>query len=138
MNATTETALFDQSEIVSALQSFVSVLEDPDPKKRAYAYTPDATFVMPGIPAVRGREEMLRRLENGMVLRSVTITPYSIDGRNDLAYAEGLFTCLTDPTEASPGGPVRLLFLMVLRRESDGVWRIAREVLSAEVPATAG
>jgi hypothetical protein len=58
MNATTETALFDEAEIVSALQSFVS--------------------------------------------------------------------------------PMRLLFLMVLRRESGGVWRIAREVLSAEVPATRG
>ncbi len=62
---------------------------------------------MPGVPPVHGREEMLQRLETGMVLRSVTITPYSIEGRGDLAYADGLFTCLTDPltrTRAVPCG----------------------------------
>jgi uncharacterized protein (TIGR02246 family) len=136
--ASTETGHFEESEIVTALQSLVSILEDPDPKKRAYAYTQDATFVMPGVPPVHGRGEMLQRLETGIVLHSVTITPYSIEGRGDLAYADGLFTCLTDPTEASPGGPVRLVFLMVWRKESDGVWRIAREFLSAEAPTNQG
>lgn len=135
MASSTETAHFEESEIVAALQSLVSTLEDPDPRKRAYAYTEDATFVMPGIPPVHGREEMLRRLETGAVLRSVTITPYTIEGSYDLACAYGRFTCITDRTEAAPGGPVAMRFLMVLRKESDGVWRIAREFLSAEVPA---
>ena len=134
MAASAETAHVEESEIVTALQSFVGVLEDSDPKKRAYAYTEDATFIMPGASPVHGREEMLRRLETGVVLRSVTITPYNIERRDDLAYAEGLFTCLSDPTESDPGGPVRLLFLMVLRKESDGMWRIARESLNAEAP----
>jgi ketosteroid isomerase-like protein len=123
---------------VTALQSLVNILEDPDPRKRADAYTQDATFVMPGAPPVHGRAEMLQRLETGVVLRSVTITPHSIESRGDLAYADGLFTCLTDPTEESPGGPVRLLFLIVWRKESDGVWRIARESLSADAPANQG
>jgi ketosteroid isomerase-like protein len=30
----------------------------------------------------------------------------------------------------------RMRFLMVWRKESDGVWRIAREVLSPDAPAT--
>jgi len=135
MAATTEKAHFDKSEIVTTLQSLVSILEDPDPRRRADAYTQDATFVMPGAPPVHGREEMLQRLETGMVLRSVTVTPYNIEGREDLAYAEGLFTCVTNPTDANPGGLVRLVFLMVLRKESDGVWRIAREFLSPEAPS---
>ncbi len=129
---------FDEAEIAAALQALVGVLEDPDPRKRAYAYTEDATFVMPGMPPVQGREEMLRRLENGTILRSVRITPYDIEGRQDLAYAYGLFTCVVDPAEGRPGGRVAMRFLMVLRREPDGVWRIAREFLSAEAPAGAG
>lgn len=78
----TEPGHFDESELVTTLQSLVSILEDPDPdpKRRAYAHTEDATFVMPGVPPVHGREEMLRRLETGEVLWDVTITPYNIDG----------------------------------------------------------
>ena len=49
---------------------------------------------MPGAPPVHGREEMLQRLETGMVLRSLTTTPDTIEGRGDLVYADGLFTCL--------------------------------------------
>jgi hypothetical protein len=62
------------------MQSLVGILEDQDPKKRAYVYTEDMTFGMPGVPPVHGREEMLRRLETGEVLWDVTITPYNIDG----------------------------------------------------------
>jgi ketosteroid isomerase-like protein len=129
-----EATHFEESEIVAALQAMVGVLEDPDPRNRAYAYTEDATFVMPGIPPVHGREEMLRRLDTGAALRSVTITPYRIEGRHDLAYAHGLFTRIIDPTEGSPGGPVAMRFLMVWRKESDGIWRIAAEFLSNEAP----
>src|SRR6266508_5747649 len=124
----------DEDGFIDQDGAVVTALEDPDPRKRAYAYTQDAIFVMPGIPPVHGREEMLRRLETSAVLRSVTITPYTIEGSYDLACIYGRFTCITDRTEAGPGGPVAMLVLMVRRKESDGVWRIAREFLSAEVP----
>ena len=87
MSSSTEPGHFDESELVATLQSLVSILEDPDPKQRAYAYTEDATFVMSGAPPVHGREEMLRRLETGGVPWDVKITPYNIDGCHDLAYA---------------------------------------------------
>jgi len=75
MLSSTEPGHFDESELVTTMQSLFSILEDPDPKKRTYAYTKDVTFVMPGVPPVHGREEMLRRLETGEVLWDVTITP---------------------------------------------------------------
>jgi ketosteroid isomerase-like protein len=112
-------------EVAAALQGFIPLLEDPDPLRRADIYTEDATFVMPGVPIQQGRAEMLQRLESGTLLRSVTIAPSTIEARDDLAYACGLFSCVTD------GGPVTLHFLMVLRKEADGAWRIAREFLAA-------
>src|SRR3954453_17817180 len=95
---------------------------------RTRPYTEDATFVMPGAPLLQGRAEMLRRLERGTLLRSVAITPSIIEARHDLAYAYGLFTCVQDER------PVALRFLMVLRKEADAAWRIAREFLAAESP----
>ena len=82
---TTSTAQpgFHEAEIRETLHSLVRILEDADFSKRAHAYTEDATFVMFGAAPVHGREEMLRRLETGTVLR----------------------------------------------KEADGAWRIAREIL---------
>jgi hypothetical protein len=48
--------------ITAALQGFIPVLEDVDPRQRAYIYTEDATFAMPWAPLLQGRVEMLRRL----------------------------------------------------------------------------
>ena len=126
--ATDKTAPGEVAAITAALQGFIPVLEDVDPRQRAYIYTEDATFAMPGAPLLQGRAEMLRRLERGTLLRSVTITPSIIEARDDLAYAYGLFTCVQDER------PVTLRFLMVLRKEADGAWRIAREFLAAESP----
>jgi ketosteroid isomerase-like protein len=126
--ATDTTEPDDVAAITAALQGFVPALEDADPRQRAYIYTEDATFVMPGALLLQGRPEMLRQLERGTLLRSVTITPSIIEARDDLAYAYGLFTCVQDER------PVALRFLMVLRKEADGAWRIAREFLAAESP----
>ena len=127
---TDTTAAVDEMEVAAALQSFVTLLEDDDPRKRAAIYTEDATFVMPGTPLIQGRAEMLRQLEHGTLLRSVTLTPSAIEARDDLAYAYGLFTCIQNDS------PVTLRFLMVLRKQTDGAWRIAREFLAADSPSS--
>ena len=123
MTETMDTAAV--GEVAAALQGFIPLLEDPDPRQRAYIYTEDATFVMPGAPLLQGRAEMLGRLEGGTLLRAVTLTPSAIEARDDLAYACGVFSCVQDDR------PVTLHFLMVLRKEADGAWRIAREFLAA-------
>ena len=128
---TTSTAQpgFHEAEIRETLHSLVGILEDADFSKRAYAYTEDATFVMFGAAPVHGREEMLRRLETGTVLSSIKITPHTIEGDGRLAYVYGDFACMAGRTHTSPGTPTSLYFLMVLRKEADGAWRIAREIL---------
>ena len=39
---------------------------------------------------------MLRQLENGTLVKSVTLTPSAIEARDDLGYAYGLFTCISE------------------------------------------
>jgi ketosteroid isomerase-like protein len=123
MTDTTDTAAID--EVAAGLQGLIPLLEDPDPRRRADIYTEDATFVMPGAPLLQGRAAMLQRLESGTRLHDVTLTPSSIEARDDLAYACGVFACVQAES------PVTLHFLMVLRKEADGAWRIAREFLAA-------
>jgi ketosteroid isomerase-like protein len=128
---------FDEAEILAALDAVVAALEDPDPTKRAYAYTKDAVFVMSDVAAVHGRAEMLRRLQTGAPLESVTVTPFKIEGSGNLASVYGRFSCLVGRSATSPGSTVAMRLLMVWRKESDGAWRIAHEFLNTEVPGPA-
>lgn len=102
---------FDETEVRETLHSLVGTLEDADLKKRAYAYTEDATFLMSGAAPVHGREEMFRRLETGTLLSSIKITPRTIEGDGRFAYVYGDFACLAGPTHTGPGTPMSLYFL---------------------------
>jgi ketosteroid isomerase-like protein len=120
---------FDPAEVEETLRSLVKVLEDPDPKRRIDAYSSDAIFVMEGSPPIRGTE-MLDR--DPPVLYDVTVVPERIEGCHQLAVVYGRFTCVLNRTSDDPGMPVAMRLLMHLRKEVDGVWRIAHESLVAE------
>jgi ketosteroid isomerase-like protein len=116
-----------ESGVRRALASFVPLLQSPDPAARVQCCTSDAIFVQPGAAPVRGHEEMLAR--SVTVLHDVTPEPDAIDVRGDLAHAFGWFSC----GGGTPDGqraewPAH--FLMVLRKEPDGAWRIAREFIT--------
>jgi ketosteroid isomerase-like protein len=121
---------FDPAEVEATLRALVAVLEDPDPKRRVDAYTSDAIFVMEGSPPVHGRAEMLDR--DPPVLYDVTVVPERIEGCHHFAVADGRFTCFLNRTAHDRGVPVAMHLLMHLRKEIDGVWRIAHESLVAE------
>ena len=123
---TESSASADELDVAAALQSFVALLEDDDPRKRADMYTEDAIFLMHGARVIHGRADMLRQLESSTTLSSVTLTPSTIEARDDLAFADGLFSCIQNDRR------VTLRFLMVLRKQADGAWRVAREFLAAD------
>ena len=121
---------FDLAELEATLGPLVAVLEDPNPKRRINAYTSDAIFVMEGAPPVYGRAEMLDR--DPPLLYDVTVVPERIERCHRFAVAAGRFTCSVNRAADDPGVPVAMHFLMHLRKETDGVWRIAHESLVAE------
>lgn len=79
---------------------------------------------------VRGRAEMAER--EAPVLYDVTITPERIEGCHRFAVATGRFTCYVIRDTDNQGVQIAMHFLMHLRREADGVWRIAQESLVGE------
>jgi len=72
------------------LQSFVPLLEDDDPRKRADIYTEDATFVMPGTPVIQGRADIDQSV-NGIAATSGT-NVWAVGESAGAAQAEH-FTC---------------------------------------------
>lgn len=116
----------DEAQIRAAERSFVALLEDPDVSKRASAYTEDAIVCMSGMPVIQSRQEMLSRQNKRLF--SVSLEPEATEGSGNLAYVYGRFSCRIDRA----GTAIQSRFLMVWRKEADGVWRISKEFLNSD------
>lgn len=95
------------------------------------SYTDDAIFVGPGVPAIEGRGALLDAAR-GFAISSMEITADSTLGDGDFAATVGSANWMAGPT-GSDAPTQRRRFLMVWRREPDGRWRFARELLNEDV-----
>jgi uncharacterized protein (TIGR02246 family) len=126
-----EQGVFDEAEIRAAERALVQALQSPDPTAWVYAYTEDATFVAPGAPAVQGRPALLEMARSMKPLSSVSIQPIRTEGSGGLATVYGHASWISGrPPEAGSISRVRLI--IVWRKEADGQWRVAQELLNAD------
>jgi ketosteroid isomerase-like protein len=119
----------DESEIRRDLKQLESALQASDPTAWVYQYTKDAMFVGPGEAPVQGRAALLEMAKSMTPLRDLKIIPQRIESSGKLAYAylRGHWS------NGQPGSPLtRVRSLLVLRREADGHWRIAQELMQAD------
>ena len=125
---------FDETEIRTAERALKAALESLDPTAWVYAYTEDAMFVGPGAPAVQGREALLQMAKAMKPLSSVSIKALRTEGNGNLAYVYGEASWVNgrSPNE---GSTTNLRLVIVWRKEADGQWRVAQEILNAP-PAT--
>lgn len=125
---------FDETEIRTAERALEAALESLDPTAWVYAYTEDAMFVGPGAPAVQGREALLQMAKAMKPLSSVSIKALRTEGNGNLAYVYGEASWVNgrSPNE---GSTTNLRLVIVWRKEADGQWRVAQEILNAP-PAT--
>jgi ketosteroid isomerase-like protein len=121
----------DISAIRAAEKALAEAFESPDPTAWVDFYTDDAVFVGPGAPAIEGRSALLDAAPH-ISISSMEIAPVSTLGAGDFAATLGSVTWASG-AERSDAARVRRRFLMVWRRESDGRWRIAREMLNEGV-----
>ena len=121
----------DTSAIRAAEQSLVQAFESPDRTAWVDFYTEDAIFVGPGAPAIEGRATLLEVAPH-ISISSMQIEVQSTLGAGDLAATYGHVTWVSGP-KGSDAPTVQRRFLMVWRRDLDGAWRIAREMLNEDL-----
>lgn len=121
----------DVAAIRSAEKALAEAFEASDPTAWVDYYTEDAIFVGPGMPAVEGRDALLD-LAPAVVISSMEIVADSTIGAGDFAATEGRANWVSGPKGAD-APRVRRRFLMAWRRDADGRWRIARELLNEDV-----
>ena len=121
----------DISAIRAGEKALAQAFESPDRTAWVDSYTEDAIFVGPGVPAIEGRRALLE-VAPQISISSMEIAAHSTLGTGDLAAAFGSATWVSGP-KGSDAPRVRRRFLMVWRRDLDGAWRIAREMLNEDV-----
>jgi uncharacterized protein (TIGR02246 family) len=127
-------ATLNEAEIRTAEQALEKALESPDPTAWVYAYTEDAMFVGPGAPAVEGRAALLRMARAMKPLSAVSIKAVRTEGSGNLACVYGHASWVSGRSaDAGPATNVR--FIIVWRKEADGEWRVALELLNADPAA---
>ena len=121
----------DISAIRAAERALAEAFESPDLTAWVDSYTEDAIFVGPGVPAIEGRAALLE-VAPQISISSMEIAAHSTLGEGDLAATSGRVTWVSGP-KGSDARTVRRRFLMVWRRDLDGAWRIAREMLNEDL-----
>lgn len=121
----------DISAIRAAERSLAQAFESPDLTAWVDSYTDDAIFVGPGVPAIEGRAALLE------VAPQINISSMEIEVQSTLGAGNFAATCGRARWMSGPKGSdaptVRRRFLMVWRRDLDGAWRIAREMLTEDL-----
>ena len=115
----------DVVAISSAVQELEDALNDPDPTAWVDHYTDDAIFLGHGRPALEGRDALLAYSAQMPAVSSLRIEPLDTDGSGDHA------TVVANVTAELGGTTARIRSLLVWRREADGRWRVAREMLNS-------
>ena len=125
-------ARFDENEIRAAERTLAAALEAADPTAWVTMYTEDAIFVGPGSPAVEGREALLQMARAMNPLSSVVMTPIKTEGDGNVVcvYCRGSWVNGRSP---NGGSESKVRVVIVWRKEADGQWRVAQELMNADV-----
>ena len=119
---------FDPQEIRAATTKLIAALEDPDPTAWVKMYTEDAGLLEAGSEPLEGRAKLLELARSMQPMSSIIIVPTRTEGHGNIAYMYGTASWVNGrPPKTGPTSQVHLV--IVWRKESDGHWRVAQEVL---------
>lgn len=121
-----------EAEARDAIAKVRSAWKDAADRKDAASvaalYTDDATFVGTESPIATGRQGIEAALAKSFpVIKSTTIDSKELTVSGDIAYDYGSFTQEVTPPNAKPQ-TINGYYLVVVRRQPDGNWKIARHV----------
>ncbi len=104
----------------------------------AALYEDDAIMLPPGQVPIAGKSAIEAFLSGFPPFSHYQLQAVEIEGNGDLAYERGNASMILTPVAASPQ-EWRISYLIIWRRQRDGLWKVAREMFTpGAAPAAQG
>ncbi len=123
----------DIAAIEEGSEAFAAAANADDWGGVAALYTEDAVLMPPNGPAVQGRAAVEAFFATFPPFSGFTLNPVEIDGRGDLAFVRGTFS-MTIEMEGMPAVQETGKYIEIRRRQTDGSWLIATDILNSDTP----
>lgn len=124
----------DEAALREALDIEMKAANAADEAGWASVYAEDAIVLRPHAPAVEGRQAIQQWLATLPPISNAKGEVREIVGYGDLAYTSGAYSM----TFTIPGVPTpieeRGKFLQIYRKQSDGSWKMTREIYNSDLP----
>jgi ketosteroid isomerase-like protein len=127
----------DEAAITEFNKRYLKAINDGDSATLASLTTPEHIMIAPGRPPLVGKEA--NDAANARVAQMFKIeetwTPQETFISGDLAYQRGTFTVAATPKAGGNTSNTRGTFLRIYKRQSNGEWRMVRDMFNSDQPA---
>lgn len=124
------------ADVAAVRDAWLAAAAKDDAAAVAAMYTDDAIFVATEAPAARGRAAIQQALAESFPISAVdTVDSKEVVVSGDVAYDYGEYQQTVTPPNGTPQ-TVRGHYVVVLRRQADGSWKLSKHV-STTPPAAA-
>jgi len=124
----------DETAVRQAVDVEMKAANAADAAGWASVYAQDAIVLRPNGPAVQGREAIQQWLATLPPISNAKGNGVEIVGYGDLAYLRGTYSM----TFSIPSLPAPIdeqgKFLQIYRKQSDGSWKMTREIYNSDLP----
>lgn len=123
----------DVDAIRAASASYTQSARDTAWTRWAGHFTEDAMFLPPNLPAQESRATIEAWGRSFPPITDLQIEPLEVEGVGDLAYVRGRYS-LVLALPGTPPTPDRGKYIEIWRRQSDGSWKLSRDIYNSDLP----
>lgn len=97
-------------------------------------YTEDAKVLMPGMPAIEGRDAIKKAFAAMGTVQDEKWNRAILEGRGDLAYESGSYLLTVLPPGETAPLTDKGKFITLWKKQADGTWKATRDIWNSDLP----
>ena len=125
----------EETAVAALWEEYSASLNAGDLDRWLSLWTEDGVQMPPDEPSVVGKQSI--RVRNQSVLDAftfdITITNQEVVAVGDLAYSRGVYEATLTPKQGGETISIDGKYMTILRRQSDGSWKIHRDIFNSNV-----